>query len=229
MRIVHIDVGKGQSGILIGRRGETEATRVIFDISSLIETYGAGECVLLAKLPGASTAYPVVVEQDGEAVTWTVSDADTSVQGAGECELFYYVGETLAKSYVWPTIINRDIGTEGDPPDPYETWLDTLTGLAADTRQNADDAQAAADAAEAALAEFTGATATAETLPAGSEATADYRDGLFTFGIPRGETGPQGEAGETPVRGVDYWTNADKAEIVADVLAALPSAVGVVF
>lgn len=42
-----------------------------------------------------------------------------------------------------------------------------------------------------------------------------------------GETGPQGEqgpAGYTPQRGVDYWTAADQAQIVQDVLAALPEA-----
>ena len=32
----------------------------------------------------------------------------------------------------------------------------------------------------------------------------------------------RGSAGHTPVKGTDYWTAADKAEIVADVLAALP-------
>ena len=37
-----------------------------------------------------------------------------------------------------------------------------------------------------------------------------------------GGTGPQGPAGHTPVKGTDYWTAADKAEMVADVLAALP-------
>lgn len=56
---------------------------------------------------------------------------------------------------------------------------------------------------------------------------------------PQGETGPQGEQGPagadgkdgadgqdgyTPVKGTDYWTAADKEEIVNDVLAALPAA-----
>ena len=39
---------------------------------------------------------------------------------------------------------------------------------------------------------------------------------------PKGDTGPRGTAGHTPVKGTDYWTAADKAERVADVLAALP-------
>ena len=44
----------------------------------------------------------------------------------------------------------------------------------------------------------------------------------------QGEIGPQGPAGAdgadgyTPQRGVDYWTTADQAQIVQDVLAALP-------
>ena len=48
----------------------------------------------------------------------------------------------------------------------------------------------------------------------------------------KGDTGPQGiqgiqgekgEAGYTPVRGTDYWTAADQASIVDDVLTALPT------
>ena len=51
----------------------------------------------------------------------------------------------------------------------------------------------------------------------------------------KGEPGDQGPAGKdgtdgvpgidgyTPQKGVDYWTEADKSEMVADVLAALPN------
>lgn len=53
----------------------------------------------------------------------------------------------------------------------------------------------------------TGMTATAETLPAGSSATASYADGVLTFGIPKGDTGPagpqgiRGEAGPQGIQG----------------------------
>lgn len=43
---------------------------------------------------------------------------------------------------------------------------------------------------------------------------------------PEGPQGPQGEtgpAGYTPVRGTDYWTTADRQQMVSDVLAALPA------
>lgn len=43
---------------------------------------------------------------------------------------------------------------------------------------------------------------------------------------PQGQTGPQGPTGPAPVRGTDYWTAADQAQIVSDVLAALPTWTG---
>ena len=45
--------------------------------------------------------------------------------------------------------------------------------------------------------QVTGMTAEAETLPAGSDATASYSDGVLSFGIPKGDKGEQGEQGET--------------------------------
>lgn len=40
------------------------------------------------------------------------------------------------------------------------------------------------------------------------------------------DVGLKGDKGDTPVKGTDYWTAADKAEIVADTLAALPTWTG---
>ena len=42
----------------------------------------------------------------------------------------------------------------------------------------------------------------------------------------KGDTGAAGADGYTPVKGTDYWTETDKAEIVADTLAALPTWTG---
>lgn len=71
-----------------------------------------------------------------------------------------------------------------------------------------------------------------ETLPAGSDVTASITGQtpnlVLNLGIPQGEPGPQGPAGAdgvpgyTPQRGVDYWTDADKQDIVAATVAALP-------
>lgn len=40
------------------------------------------------------------------------------------------------------------------------------------------------------------------------------------------DVGLKGDKGDTPVKGTDYWTATDKAEIVADTLAALPTWTG---
>lgn len=44
---------------------------------------------------------------------------------------------------------------------------------------------------------------------------------------PKGDTGATGVPGYTPVKGTDYFTEEDKAELVNAVLAALPAAEGV--
>ena len=41
-------------------------------------------------------------------------------------------------------------------------------------------------------------------------------------GGAKGDPGTPGAAGHTPVKGTDYWTAADKQEIVNSVIAALP-------
>lgn len=44
---------------------------------------------------------------------------------------------------------------------------------------------------------------------------------------PQGVQGPNGKDGKTPVKGVDYYTEADKLEMVDLVLSALPNSEGV--
>lgn len=66
--------------------------------------------------------------------------------------------------------------------------------------------------------------------PAGADGTMSFED--LTDEQRESLRGPQGQdgtAGYTPVKGVDYWTPADKAEMVNDVLASLPNASGVSF
>ena len=56
-------------------------------------------------------------------------------------------------------------------------------------------------------------------------------DGVISWTNDRGLENPppvdiKGENGKTPIKGTDYFTEADKAEMVSDVLAALPSYTG---
>jgi len=61
-----------------------------------------------------------------------------------------------------------------------------------------------------------GATGPAGPVGPAGPAGAPGKDGAV------GPQGPAGAPGKTPVRGTDYWTAADKQEIVNSVIAALP-------
>lgn len=73
----------------------------------------------------------------------------------------------------------------------------------------------------------TGSTGTSVTVSNVSESTASGGTNVVTFSdgkkvnIKNGTNGAKGADGKTPVRGTDYWTEEDKAEIVRQVLASM--------
>lgn len=152
MNIINIALGVDTqpcSSITLGRRGENEVTQVVVDFSSWVEEFGAGVITLLAMRSQDTSAYPVVLTLDGNAATWDVTSTDTAYKGSGRAEFIYTVGEQIAKSVVFNTVVMQDIGEPSEtPPDPYEDWLERLTELGAETQANAQVAeQSAADAA----------------------------------------------------------------------------------
>lgn len=80
-----------------------------------------------------------------------------------------------------------------------------------------------------------GADGASVTVSSVSESTANGGSNVVTFSdgkrltVKNGTQGAKGDKGDTPVKGKDYFTEADKAEMVQAVLAALPSAEGVGF
>ena len=61
--------------------------------------------------------------------------------------------------------------------------------------------------------------------PAGKDGAPGQQGPQGEPGTP-GTPGTPGQDGHTPVKGTDYWTETDKAEIVADVIAAIPGGGG---
>lgn len=183
--IRRVTVGSALSGITIGIRGENVATQVIFDCKQLTDRYGNGTAALLIKRPGDTQAYPALVTQDGDIITWDVTSTDTAREGLGKAELFWYVGELLAKSVVYTLLIAPDIGASGStPPDPYEDWVEEITRIGTQASEDAQTASQAAHDAEAALGAMESMTVSASQLPSGSQPTANYEDGHLAFGIP---------------------------------------------
>lgn len=115
--------------LALGRQGENLARQVVFDIRELEEVYGPGTVEVIYQRPGDELPYPVAVQQEGTLVTWTITAADTEMAGShGKCELRYYVGETLAKSKIWRTWVDRALDTPSEtaPPEPEQGWVDKV-------------------------------------------------------------------------------------------------------
>ena len=97
-----------------------------------------------------------------------------------------------------------------------KTGAETAAGNAATSATNAANSatQAAQSAtqAEAAKDTITGMTVEAETLPAGSSATASWDNGTLSLGIPRGAQGEQGIQGIQGVQGEQGETGATGAQ-----------------
>ena len=67
--------------------------------------------------------------------------------------------------------------------------------------------------------------ATVTQTDSGATITITDKNGTTTATVTNGKDGVDGKDGAdgySPVKGTDYWTEADKAEMVADVIASLP-------
>jgi hypothetical protein len=164
------------------------------------------------------------------------------------------VGEALVKSDTYYTMTDRALGAASEtPPEPFESWMDNMLGLAAETQENAQSAEEAKEKAEAAVGRVshigingnwyewdaasgqfvdTGVKAQGPAGPAGP-AGADGSKGAD------GEAGPKGEKGEDGNSGVyvgsgdmPEWCNVqvdpngdptDMSDIVDLVMEALPT------
>lgn len=133
----------------MGKQGENAAVQIVFDLTGWAKIYGSGTAVLLHQRSGDDEPYPVATTIEDGVLTWTVSNVDTVNTGKGVAELQYIVEDTLAKSVTYRTYVAASISSSTDVPDAYDTWLDSLTALAAKTQISADEAAASADEAEA--------------------------------------------------------------------------------
>ena len=149
MRIITADP---KQKIYLGQRGENEATKVVFP---KFTDFPDGEYRLLAQRNGDVAPYPVVVTTDTDNVYWVVSDADCGVEGIGKCELQLAIDEVLVKSVIYITVTGNALDTEGEPPEPYEDWVNDVYGYANDAKNYAEAAAQSASEAAASASVFT--------------------------------------------------------------------------
>ena len=140
--------------IQIGRTSENDALTVRFDVRDWPELYGAGgSFVLVHQRPGDAQPYVCAasVALDGY-LDWIVAAVDVEKIGAGEAQLTYVFGETIAKSVIFKTQIQRSLGQTGMLPEPYEDKINELIEAAGNITTDANRAEIAREAAEDAQA-----------------------------------------------------------------------------
>jgi len=167
--------------IHIGKVAENDATRVQIDAGSVFAEHPAAVPTMSMINPDG-TAFPVSVERSGNLVLWDVKDSALAAEGPGEIQFTFTEGNTVVKGPVGRVQICRSIVGDDEAPDPIQDWMTE---------------------ADAALEEIEGISATAETLSAGSQATASYSDGVLSFGIPQGAQGEPGQDGQDGADGQD--------------------------
>lgn len=115
--------------IPLGKQGENNAVRVVWPgiVEKYAKLYGKGRFELVVVQKGK--AYPAVVSVTGADLVWDVHAADVATAEVGSLELIYYVGDTIAKSQTWETIVVASKSADGmtEPPeDPARAWFDEI-------------------------------------------------------------------------------------------------------
>lgn len=175
--------------IKLGRRGENQARKVVFDVlGKWREGYGEGVASLIVQRNGDAQPYPVTVTEDDGALVWLVSSVDTAVAGEGAAELRYTVGDTIVKSQIYKTRVRETLEDSGETPPPgYQSWVDEVLQAAAD-----------AETAVSKMPYVDSTTGHWFKWDAAQNAFADT--GVAATG-PQGEVGPKGETGEQGPKG----------------------------
>lgn len=211
------------------------------------EEYGDGICELLHQRKGDIAPYPVKLEIEGGKWCWKITSADTAVAGNGKCELQYLVDNVVVKSMIWSTKVHASLGGDTiDPPEPHEAWVDEVLKAAQKVESATACLPIIGENQNWWVWDFdtedyvdSGVSAEGETGPAGPEGQQGkgirsmgyydtdmdgnvgiavfYTDETIGFIWIPGLKGEKGDDGYTPIKGVDYWTEEDKEEIISEI------------
>ena len=136
----------------IGRVGENNATKVVFDISKWIEEYGNGEVSLVIEQNGVISLIGTIdpaLQFEGNKVTWLVSDAFTKMENRGKCELYYSIDNVKVKSVLFDIVVTKSLdGYEEVAPTPYDGWINQLLDVSGKVSGAAEAAERAENAAK---------------------------------------------------------------------------------
>jgi len=149
MEVLTINVARAPEVVAIGNARENIASEIAFDYSPWVKRFGEGTCYLHVQRPQDANPYEAVLEEDETSgrVIWRPTNADTDFTGRGRAQFVFMSGEVKARSVTFYITSAGSLDATGDPPEPWETWMDALEDLADETTLNAREARSAANAA----------------------------------------------------------------------------------
>ena len=139
----------GRGKTVIGRLGENEHRCIAFrESAAVLQMYPSAAVTVLHQRPGDPAAYPVsgqYVTVEDSVVKWMIQSGDLSAIGCGQCELVFTQSGIVAKTMIYQTEILPALDGAGDPPEPWESWVQEVTDAAEEAHGYADQAREAAD------------------------------------------------------------------------------------
>ena len=208
-RIIKRSVSKTGKLLPIGRTGENMFRTVAIDTSGW--ALEDAECRVIYSRPDGLT-YPVEITCEDSCVIWTPTAYDLEISGNGQVEVRAYLGDSIGKSATFKVRIEESMhAIETEPGIARPDWVDDII----DKVVISDMAQTETSTESGGINVFT------VTLTNGESAAFEVRNGAKG---DKGDTGEKGDTGNTgadgytPQRGVDYWTEEDKAETITAVL-----------
>lgn len=175
--------------IKLGRRGENQARKVVFDVlRKWREGYGEGVASLIVQRNGDAQPYPVTLTEEDGVLVWLVSSTDTAVAGEGAAELRYTVGDTIVKSQIYKTRVRDTLEDSGETPPPaYQSWVDEVLTAAAGV--------------ESAVSKMPYVDSTTGNWFKWDAVSGAFADTGVPATGPQGEQGPKGNTGEQGPKG----------------------------
>lgn len=228
-----------------GRTGEKNGSILLLNVRRWMHTQPLGR-VEASFTRADGVCYPLPCEVTDDHARVTLSEADVSVAGQVKAEFRLIVDDRIVvKSHVYRGWIEQGLGENADGPgEPGQAYLEKVYAQADRAEEAAKKAEEAAERAENAGGSGGGGGPGEPGEPGAPGEDGGYylpevdEEGNLSFtpskaGMPDvpevNVRGPQGEAGpegKTPVAGVDFFTEADRAEMVDAVLSALPKWTG---
>lgn len=150
-------------------------------------TVPSGAVVTVKATKPSGLGFVVNATAEGSVVTLSNTETMTNENGRFPAELSITQGSTVIGTSNFIFNIERSPHPEGTIDGDAESLLPELTLLVERIEAAAEDVDEKAEL-------FLNLSAEAETLPAGSPATASYSDGVLTLGIPRGYDGDDTKA-----------------------------------